>query len=161
MQILEVHQVCSGGRGSGSDSGEAPASKEEALSLGKRLRTEIREFHAELIAGVATKLEAVPEGEGNMLDNTMIIYISESGARHHPKGGLQMPFYTVGNIHGRFKTGQYLQFPSRNQKGHRTLSNFYTSLLRAAGDSRPHFGMKDLSMDPSFDQDGTLEEVFS
>jgi hypothetical protein len=43
----------------------------------------IRKHHMELIATMAKKLKAVPEGNGNMLDNTMIIYLSDSSNNHH------------------------------------------------------------------------------
>ena len=45
---------------------------------------ELRRFHTRLIAGLAAKLEAVKEGDGTMLDNALIVYLSDSGEGHHP-----------------------------------------------------------------------------
>ncbi|MCX7306410.1 MAG: DUF1552 domain-containing protein, partial [Afipia sp.] len=65
------------GHGIGHGSGVNGKSAEEC-------RVIIRQFHAKLIAGLATKLQAVPEGDGTMLDNTLIVYLSDSGDSHHP-----------------------------------------------------------------------------
>ncbi len=40
-------------------------------------------FQAEKIAGPAARLKAVPEGNGTMLDNTVIVYLSDNGVAHH------------------------------------------------------------------------------
>nr|MCU0712898.1 DUF1552 domain-containing protein [Pirellula sp.] len=45
-------------------------------------RNIICEHHSELLATMANKLRAVPEGDGNMLDNTMIIFLSDSSDNH-------------------------------------------------------------------------------
>ena len=47
-------------------------------------RVVIRQFHAKLIARLATKLQSVREGEGTALDRTLIVYLSDSGESHHP-----------------------------------------------------------------------------
>ena len=46
-------------------------------------RRRIRTFHLEQIGRVAEKLKAVPEGDGTMLDNTMIVYLSDAAEKHH------------------------------------------------------------------------------
>ncbi len=45
---------------------------------------ELRQFHTKLIAGLCKKLDSVKEGNGTMLDNTLIVYLSDSGEGHHP-----------------------------------------------------------------------------
>ncbi|MGV2341637.1 MAG UNVERIFIED_CONTAM: hypothetical protein LVR18_49275 [Planctomycetaceae bacterium] len=40
----------------------------------------------ELLATMAGKLRAVPEGDGDMLDNTLIIFLSDSSDNHHGTG---------------------------------------------------------------------------
>lgn len=73
---------------------------------------ELRQFHTKLIAALAKKLEGAKEGNGNMLDNTLIVYLSDSGDSHHPS--LQeWPVVLIGNLGGKLKTeGRYLH--SRN-----------------------------------------------
>ena len=45
----------------------------------------IRRFHFDLIAKLVKKLESVPEGDGTMLDNTVIVYISDGAEGHHSR----------------------------------------------------------------------------
>ena len=104
----------------------------------------IRQFHAARVADLAKRLAAIPEGNGTMLDSTLIIWMSDSAEEHHGQG-MQWPLVLVGNLGGKLKTaGRYLQFPKYNTPGHRTLGNFYLSLLHAVGDQREKFGDSDL-----------------
>ena len=121
-------------------------------------RLVIRKFHAELIARLATKLHAVREGDGTVLDNTLIVYLSDSGESHHPR--LQnWPVVLLGNLGGRLKAGgRYLDFPKYQSPGHRTLGNLYLSLLAAAGTPRDSFGMKDTGL-RDFDTTGPLTQI--
>ncbi len=50
---------------------------------GVAARNIVRKFQLDLIAGLAKKLQAVPEGNGNMLDNTLIVLLSDAGQQHH------------------------------------------------------------------------------
>ncbi len=138
-----------------------PDSVEKGFSIGRKSRHDIREFHFKLIAKLAKKLMAIPEGDGNMLDNTLIVYLSKSGEKHHPRSREQFPFVTVGNVNGKLKTGNYLQYASYNESEHRTFANFYTSLLHAANKPRDHFGDQDPNLDPSIDQTGPLHELLA
>ena len=48
------------------------------------LLIEIRKFHVERIAALAKKLDAVKEGHGTVLDNTLIVYMSDFGDQPSP-----------------------------------------------------------------------------
>lgn len=120
-------------------------------------RAVIMQFHMQLIAELAAKLKAVPEADGTMLDNTVILYLSDHGDRHHSKF-YEWPMVAIGNVNGRFKTGRYIQTPGYGSTGHRTIANLYLSLLHAAGHPRDQFGQKDLQLDSSIDQSGPLAE---
>jgi hypothetical protein len=118
----------------------------------------IRQFHAARVADLAKRLAAIPEGNGTMLDNTLIVWMSDSAEEHHGQG-TQWPMVLVGNLGGRLKTaGRYLQFPKYGGKGHRTMSNFYLSLLRAVGDKRDKFGDPDNDL-KDIDTAGPLSEI--
>ena len=118
----------------------------------------IRKFYAARVADLAKRLAAIPEGNGTMLDNTLIVWMSDSAEEHHGTG-LQWPMVLVGNLGGRLKTaGRYLQFPKYGGKGHRTMSNFYLSLLRAVGDKREKFGDPDNDL-KDIDTTGPLSEI--
>lgn len=125
---------------------------------GREMRENIRTYQMELIAGLAGKLKAVPEGDGTMLDNTVIVYLSDAGAQHHT-GYENMPLMVLGNMNGAFKAGRYLHYPNYNQSGHRVLANFLMSLQHAAGMPVEEYGDKDLGLSEMIDQGGPLAEL--
>lgn len=128
-----VHAI---GHGTGSNGKEA----EECRDL-------IRAYHIKLLAGLAQTLKNVPEGDGTMLDNTMIVYFSDAGESHH--GTLsEWPFLIVGGCGGRLNLpGSYVRVPEYGQKGHQTIGNLYTSILNAYGDKVEHFGNLDFELE--------------
>lgn len=107
------------------------------------MRVKIRQFNAGLIAKLVETLEAVPEGNGSMMDNTLIVYLSESAETHHCVC-MEWPMVLVGNLGDRLKAGgRFINLPKYGAKGHATVAQFYTALLHAAGAPVNHFGMKD------------------
>ena len=123
----------------------------------------IRRFHAERVADLARRLDAVREGNGTMLDNTLIIWMSDSGEEHHGFCS-EWPMVLVGGLAGRLRTaGRFLQFPNYETAGHRTVANFYLALLHAVGDRRQSFG----EIDPALvglrdvNQAGPLTEILA
>jgi hypothetical protein len=120
----------------------------------------IRKFHAQRVADLAKRLDAIPEGDGTMLDNTLIVWMSDSGEAHHGFCN-EWPMVLVGNLGGRLKTaGRFLQFPKYQKTGHRTIANFYLALLHAVGDRRKSFGMEDKNL-KDIDQSGPLAEILA
>ena len=123
-------------------------------------RSRIRQFQVEQIARVAKKLNAIPEGDGTMLDNTLIVYLSDAAERHHGSC-IEWPFLLVGGIGdqlARKPGGRYLQYPSYGKQGHRTIGNLYNTLMLAAGKPQEEFGRLDVNLDlPS--QRGPLPEL--
>lgn len=124
----------------------------------------IRKFHAVRVADLARRLDAIKEGNGTVLDNTLIVWMSDSGEEHHGFCA-EWPVVTLGNLGGRLKTAnRFLQFP-RYQEGaketaNRTIRNFYLSLLHAMGDKRENFGELDSNM-PASAQVGPLSEILA
>jgi hypothetical protein len=119
----------------------------------------IRRFHFDLIARLAKKLDAVPEGDGTMLDNTVIVYLSDGAEGHHSRCW-EWPFVMLGNAGGKLKTGRYVDYPGYGQLGHRTTANLYTTLLNLAGSPAERFGMADPNL-KDLDQTGPLGELLS
>jgi len=124
---------------------------------GREMRELIRTYQMELIAGLAGKLNAMPEGDGTMLDHTVIVFLSDAGSQHHT-GYENMPLVVLGNLDGAFKTGRYLHYPTYNQSGHRILANFLMSLQHGAGLPVDHYGDRDLGLSETIDQNGPLAE---
>ncbi|MFM7098363.1 MAG: DUF1552 domain-containing protein [Gemmataceae bacterium] len=107
------------------------------------MRVKIRQFNASLISKLVENLEAIPEGNGSMMDHTLIVYLSESAETHHCVC-MEWPMVLVGNLGGRLKAGgRFVNLPKYGNKGHATVAQFFTSLLHAAGAPVNHFGMKD------------------
>ncbi len=123
-------------------------------------RNAIRSFHVELIASLAKKLNAVPEGDGTMLDNTIIVYTSDNAAKHHSVGA-DWPMLVIGNMGGKLKSkGRYLAYPSYGQSNHRhTICNWFTTLCHLAGIPQDLFGQPDMALGKVQDQSGPLSEL--
>ena len=87
----------------------------------------IAQWHIEQYAYLLHKLQNMPEGESNVLDNSMILFGSglRDGNSHSPRN---LPIVVAGSAGGRLKTGQHLVF-DRNTP----LSNLYCSMLDAFG----------------------------
>ncbi len=122
--------------------------------------TDIRRVHTKLIAEFAKKLDSITEGDGTMLDNTLIVYFSDSGEGHHP-GLSEWPVVLLGNLGGKLQTnGRYLEFPGYGQKGHRTMANLYCTLLHAVGKPTDNFGTPDVGL-KDIDQTGVVAELLA
>lgn len=121
---------------------------------------EVRQYHCKLIAGLAKALDKVKEGDGTMLDNTVIVYLSDSGDGHHPQL-FEWPVILIGGLGGKLKTaGRYLQFPKYGAKDHRTMANLYLTLLEAVGKPRKKFGVPDPGL-KDIDQTGVVAELLA
>jgi hypothetical protein len=118
----------------------------------------IRRKCLEKLAKFIKTLESIPEGDGTMLDNTLIVYLSDSAEGHHPLC-TEWPFLLIGDLGGRLKLGnRYLRYPWYGKPGHRTMASLYTSLLNAVGDPCESFGIPDSKI-RDLDQTGPLAEI--
>mgnify|MGYP002777823333 CR=1 FL=1 len=64
---------------------------------------------AETFAGFATRLQQIPEGDGTVFDNTLLVWVSELADGGH--GHNQWPVVILGGKNTPFKRGRYLRFP--------------------------------------------------
>ena len=122
----------------------------------------IQKYHMELIATMAKKLKAVPEGNGNMLDNTMIIYLSDSSNKHHGDC-LEWPYVIVGGCSGKLKIpGRYICYPKYGNMGCRTIGDWWTTLLNAHDNPIKYYGNEDLELKQnSMSHAGPLSELIA
>jgi len=123
-----------------------------------QLKVKIRKFHFQLIHDLMKKLEAVPEGDGSMLDHTVIVYLSDAAEAHHSRCR-EWPFVLIPGKHTGLVGGRYLHFPHYGQQGHREHGNLYTTLLHAVGDKRTYFGVHDAMLKGDAGGDGPLSEL--
>lgn len=113
---------------------------------GHQARAEVEKLQLKCIAEMAKKLERIPEGNGTMLDNTTIIYMSCYGGDHHASL-TEWPFILVGGMADKLRMGRYIEYPKYREKGHRTIGNLYLSLMQAAGMGIPKtFGQLDANL---------------
>ena len=91
-------------------------------------------------AGLARALARVPEGNGTMLDNTLICVMSENGEQHHSEG-LEWPALLIGGQGMGFRNdGRTTVFPRMDTAGHRQISNLFNTFGHAAGIDLNDFG---------------------
>ena len=144
--FIGSHGIGHGGSAAGMSSGECHAL--------------IRRKCLEKLAAFIQRLESIPEGGGNMMDHTLIVYLSDSAEGHHPRCE-EWPFVLIGDLGGRLHLGnRYLRYPWYGKPGHRTIANLYTSLLHAVGEPVDRFGLRDSKI-LDLDQDGPLAEITS
>ncbi|MCH2183231.1 MAG: DUF1552 domain-containing protein [Mariniblastus sp.] len=127
---------------------------------GHQARMEIEKLQFTQIARMADQLDRIPEGDGTMLDNTLIVYLSCSSGDHHCEG-YDWPFVLLGGLGERLKMGRYIEYPKYGAPGHRTVGNLYLSLMQAAGLNIPStFGQADAKL-KHLDTAGPLEELMA
>jgi len=119
----------------------------------------LRNKHMEMLASLLKKLESIPEGDGNMLDNTIVLFTSDSAEGHHSRCR-EWPMVMIGNPGNKEipKGGRLIQYPWYGKQGHKTYNKLYNTFLHSVGDNRKTFGMHDLSI-KDIDQNGVLEEL--
>lgn len=125
-----------------------------------RARSELH--HMKLVETIVTRLKSVPEGDGTMFDNTMIFYFPDSGETHHSIGA-EFPFVVLAGSNCPLDIARrYIRLPSYGQPGHKTLGNWYTTILNAFGNPTPHFGDLDTGLAKfSINQKGPIEQFLA
>jgi len=110
------------------------------------LRDTVKASHMAQVAKMVTKLKSVPEGGGTMFDNTTIIYFPETGAGHHGPNTEAPMVIMTGKKSKLDIAGRFVRLPFHATEGHKTLGNWYTTLLNACGNPIEHYGDLDLAM---------------
>jgi hypothetical protein len=94
----------------------------------------ISRWHVEQYAYFLERLKSIPEGDGTLLDNSMILFGSglRDGDRHSPRN---IPLVVAGRGGGAMKTGRHLVFDQNTP-----LANLYVSMLNTMGVETSQFG---------------------
>lgn len=95
----------------------------------------IRQYNSRMLAKLVDELESMPEGNGTMMDNTLIVYTSNNADKQHTTGA-NWPVVLLGNCSGAFKQGRFTQLDGR-----RPLNALYSTLLHAIGQPVDRFNM--------------------
>jgi len=123
------------------------------------MRDTIKTYHMKQVETLVTKLKSIPEGDGSMFDSTTIIYMPETGAGHHSPD-TEAPMVVMTGKNSKLDlAGRYIRLPFHGTEGHKTLSNWYTTLLNAYGNPLKHYGDLDLTMQRNrLDQAGAIDQ---
>lgn len=112
-------------------------------SVANQKLTKINNWFAQQFAYLVASLEAMPEGAGTMLDNSLLLWCNEQGkGNNHARKS--MPWLLAGRAGGAVRTGRFLRY--ENVPHNRLLMG----ILRAFGVEAATFG------DPKFCGGGPL-----
>lgn len=128
----------------------------------EEVRRRCRLHHMTLVDRIVTRLKSVPEAGGTMFDNTMVFYFPDGGEAHHSHG-TEFPFVVLAGDNARLNLGsRYIRLPNYGKPGHKTLGNWYTTILNAYGNPIDHFGALDLGLNKfGIDQKGPIKEFLA
>jgi hypothetical protein len=94
----------------------------------------INNYHATLFAYFLDKLRSTPDGDGNLLDHSMILYGS-SMSNPNEHNHFPLPLLVAGGASGKLQGGRHVKFPERTP-----MSNLLLAVLEKAGIDRDSLG---------------------
>ena len=104
----------------------------------------VTRFYCSQLAYLAGRLEAMPEGEGTVLDNSCLLLLSNmwSGNRHD---STRLPLLTVGGLGGALQTGRVLNYLDKGD-ANRKVCSLYLALMEKMGVKLDRFGDADVKL---------------
>lgn len=101
----------------------------------------ISRYYCSQLAWLAARLDAMPEGDGTVLDHSCLLFVNNmwSGSRHD---STKVPLLTAGGLGGTLQTGRALDYTERGDDN-RKLCSLYLSLLQRMGVPAQQFGDAD------------------
>ena len=101
----------------------------------------INQFYVSQYKYLIDKLAAMPEGEGTVLDNSCLVFMSNmwSGSQHDNS---KLPVLTAGTLGGTLETGRVLDYTTAGDEN-RKMCSFYLSLADRVGVTLDRFGDAD------------------
>ena len=98
----------------------------------------VSRFHLSQFAYLAQRLDAMPEGEGTVLDNCCLLFLSNmwAGWKHD---NMKVPVVLAGGLGGTLQTGRALDYLYAGDENRR-LCSLYLSIMDRMGVKLDHFG---------------------
>ena len=98
----------------------------------------ISRFHLSQLAYLAGKLDAMPEGEGTLLDSCCLLWLSNmwAGWKHD---NMKVPVVLAGGLGGTLRTGRALDYLNAGDDN-RKLCSLYLSIMDRMGVTLERFG---------------------
>jgi hypothetical protein len=105
----------------------------------------ISRFHLSQFAYLATKLDSMPEGDGTVLDNSCLMYLSNLwiGRKHD---NTRLPLVLAGGLGGTLQTGRSLNYLDAGDEN-RKMCSLYLSIMDRMGLQLPRFGDADTRLE--------------
>jgi len=101
----------------------------------------INRYHVQMLAYFIDKLQSTPDGDGNLLDHSVVLYGSSmSNGNQHDHDPL--PAVVVGGLSGQLKGGRHIVAPA-----HTPMSNLLLTLLDKFGVPQTNFGDSTAKLD--------------
>ncbi|MBI4659900.1 MAG: DUF1552 domain-containing protein [Verrucomicrobia bacterium] len=98
----------------------------------------VTRYYCSQLAYLAGRLDAMPEGEGTVLDNSCLMFLSNmwSGTKHD---STKVPLLLAGGLGGALETGRVLDYADQGDDN-RKLCSLYLSLMDRIGVKLDRFG---------------------
>ena len=93
----------------------------------KSQKARIDTYHVQMLAYLLEKMQATPDGDGTLLDHSLMMYGSAMG-NGNVHGHSDIPVLLAGKLGGKFKTGYHLDY-----KQDTPMTNLLVTLLDKAG----------------------------
>jgi hypothetical protein len=104
-----------------------PTSHHQGVAEQIEKHTKINNYHVQMLAGFLNKLKSTPDGDGNLLDHSMIMYGSGMGNgnvhSHDP-----LPILVAGGVTGKMQGNRHLKM-----RDHTPLANLLLAMVNKAG----------------------------
>src|SRR5262249_14051458 len=101
----------------------------------------ITRYYVGQLAYLASRLDAMPEGDGTVLDHSCLMFLSNmwSGSKHDSS---KLPILLAGGLGGTLQTGRILDYTAKGDDN-RKLCSLYLSILDRMGVKLDRFGDAD------------------
>ena len=98
----------------------------------------VTQYYVSQLAYLASRLDAMPEGEGTVLDNTCLLFTNSlfSGTKHDAS---KLPVVLAGGLGGSLSTGRVLDYTEEGDDD-RKLCGMYLSIMDRMGVKLDRFG---------------------
>jgi hypothetical protein len=98
----------------------------------------IAQFHLSQLAYLAARLDQMPEGDGTVLDNSCLLWLSSLwiGRKHDNS---RLPLVLAGGLGGTLKTGRTLNYVNAGNENRR-MSSLFLSIMDRMGVRMDQFG---------------------
>jgi hypothetical protein len=101
----------------------------------------VTRFYVSQLAYLASRLQAMPEGAGTVLDNSCLLFTSSmwSGTKHDAS---KLPVVLAGGLGGTLATGRVFDYTGKSDDN-RKLCSMYLSIMDRMGVKLDRFGDAD------------------